>query len=42
MDPAKSIVVLPTSVVDISLTKEERMEKGLEYLAIAKELKKNQ
>jgi hypothetical protein len=40
VDPAKRITVVPRSYSSVSLTKEERFEKGLEYLARAREMKR--
>lgn len=42
VDPAKSIiVVLPRTYSSVSLSKEERQQKGLEYLEKAKQLKRS-
>lgn len=40
VDPAKRITVVPRSYSSVSLTKEERFEKGLQYLARAREMKR--
>ena len=42
IDPNKKIEIpMPRSFSSVSLTKQERQEKGLKYLEKAKELKKN-